>query len=449
MLGRAHPGIHPGILILSLDGKEASYFNACRAALANYPCPKCLMHHSELHCITKKFKVRTTATMKAVVDKASNALTKTEAEAILKNNVLHGIKHFLLGFRFSDPYAAYSYDTLHSDDLGKWGHHLWPLLLDVIEELGGKGILAQNVLIHCLRAYQRHVSKKYGKDFDFFKQHATSHIVDGIFQKGTANHGSTRPGEEFQQEATEAYNQTSFKNVAAQMNRIAETQETIGRIWMAIDKYDRQRKEDEQDEPDIDETPNESQFNSGSWRFGSPDHLVNSKTFGEILNSTGHRVKDFDLMLCDFVTEQFPGDRVSYEQCIPIRPFKCAHITYQSLEDWRGLRDIVRRNPSFHGHPRYDSVLFNSDSPDMAFARLHSPLRCTLESKHQFNVALVRQYHRRNWKPRTEWAGCQVREEVPEYSFLLTDYVIRAALLTPVPGNDAVDTDMFLRADQY
>jgi hypothetical protein len=40
------------------------------------------------------------------------------------------------------------------------------------------------------------------------------------------------------------------------MNRIDETQETIGRIWMAIDKYDRQRKEDEQeDEPDIDETP--------------------------------------------------------------------------------------------------------------------------------------------------------------------------------------------------
>jgi hypothetical protein len=60
------------------------------------------------------------------------------------------------------------------------------------------------------------VSEKYGKDFDFFKQHATSHIVDDIFQKGTTNHGSTRPGEGFQQEATEAYNQTSFKNIAAQ-----------------------------------------------------------------------------------------------------------------------------------------------------------------------------------------------------------------------------------------
>ncbi|KAJ7858830.1 hypothetical protein B0H14DRAFT_3085032 [Mycena olivaceomarginata] len=364
---------HPSSF-LSMGKNRAStpsYFNACRAALANYPCPKCLMHHSELHCITKKFKVRTTATMKAVVDKASNALTKTEAEAILKNNVLHGIKHFLWGFRFLDPYAAYSYDTLHSDDLGKWGHHLWPLLLD-----NGQSFF--DIL--------KHVSKKYGKDFDFFKQHATSHIVDDIFQKGTTNHGSTRPGEGFQQEVTEEYNQTSFKNIAAQR--------PIGRIWMAIDKDDRQRKEDEQeDEPDIDETPNESQFNSGSWRLVLTPHQI----------------------------------------C----PFKCAHITYQSLEDWRGLRDIVRCNPSFHGHPRYDSVLFNSDSPDMAFARLHSLLRCTLESKHHTAGA------------RTEWAGCQVREEVPEYSFLLMDYAIRGALLTPVPGNDAVDTDMFLRADQY
>jgi hypothetical protein len=49
------------------------------------------------------------------------------------------MQHFLWKFRFSDPYAAYSYDTLHSDDLGKWGHHLWPLLLDELEKLKQKG----------------------------------------------------------------------------------------------------------------------------------------------------------------------------------------------------------------------------------------------------------------------------------------------------------------------
>lgn len=42
-------------------------------------------------------------------------------------------------FRFSDPYKAISYDTLHSDDLGKWGKHLWDLLLTVLEDAGAKG----------------------------------------------------------------------------------------------------------------------------------------------------------------------------------------------------------------------------------------------------------------------------------------------------------------------
>ncbi|KAJ7159173.1 hypothetical protein C8R43DRAFT_882009 [Mycena crocata] len=132
------------------------------------------------------------------------------------------------------------------------------------------------------------------------------------------------------------------------------------------------------------------------------------------------------------------------------------HLTYQSLEDWRGLRDIVRCNPSFHGYSRYDSILFNSDLPGLSFARLRTMFRCTLETKRQFDVAIVRQFRRSKWKPRTDWAGCQVYEETKEYSLLLMDYVMRGALLTPVTASgkdnlhyfvDSTDADMFLRAD--
>ncbi|KAJ7166717.1 hypothetical protein C8R46DRAFT_996401 [Mycena filopes] len=525
---------HPEILICSLDGKEAAYFNACRAALANHPCPKCLVHRCDLHKLSKRFELRTRATMKAVVREASRSSTKAGKEDILKKHGLHGIDHFLWAFRFSDPYAAYSHDTLHSDDLGKFGHHLWPLTLDVLEELGGKSTFAKNMrefprwaglkhfnevttvhfadgqafydilksilpcivqifprdssLVHCIRAFEcvrimtgmccmplsrlkrlgefikdyesrcTSVSLQYGKNFDFFKQHATSHIVRDILQKGTTNHGSTRPGEGFQQEAAEAYSRTNFKDVAHQMNVIDETQEAVARIRMAIDKYDEQRADDEkEDEPELDETPNEGSENLASWRFGAPDRLLNSRSFEGYLEAAGHPVKDFDLMLRDFIAEQFPDDRVTYEQRIEIRPFKCVHLTYQSLEDWRGVRDIMRCNPSFHGRRRFDSVLFNSDSPGLAFARLCALLRCKLESNRQFDVALVREFHPNKWRPRTQWAGCQVREEVKSYSFLLMDYVIRGALLAPVCEKgkdnlyflvDTVDADMFLRADQ-
>ncbi|KAJ7033041.1 hypothetical protein C8F04DRAFT_958197, partial [Mycena alexandri] len=426
----------------------------------------------------------------------------------------------------------------HSDDLGKWGHHLWPLLLEVLEERGCKGAFAENMrefswwpglkhfkevttihfadgqasydilkcvlpcivqlmplndpLVHCIRSYQRNrlmsgmhcmpmrrldrlkelikdcehwcsrMSEKYGKDFGFFKQHATSHIIADICTKGTSNHGSTRPGEGFQQEAAQAYNRTNFKNVTPQMDRIDENQEALARIRMAVDRYDDRRKEDEQeDDMELDETASPGKLPSASWRFGSPERLVNSKSFEQSLELAGFRVHDFDLMLRDFIAEHYPADQVTYEECIQIRPYKYAHITYQSLEDWRGVRDIVRCNPSFHGHTRHDKfdVLVNSDAPGMSFARLYALLRCKLENGRQIDLALlVREFKPNKWKPKTRWAGCQVHEKVKGYFLLLMDYVIRGALLTPVPGKgkensvhffvDTVDADMFLRADQ-
>jgi hypothetical protein len=41
----------------------------------------------------------------------------------------------------SDPYEAISYDTLHADDTGKWGKHLWPLLQDTLAAAGLKGMI--------------------------------------------------------------------------------------------------------------------------------------------------------------------------------------------------------------------------------------------------------------------------------------------------------------------
>lgn len=84
--------LHPGILIESQDGEEASYFCACRAATANYPCPKCLAHKSELHRITKCFEPRTSDSMRSVLERASSAPSRTAKEKILQDHGLHDIK---------------------------------------------------------------------------------------------------------------------------------------------------------------------------------------------------------------------------------------------------------------------------------------------------------------------------------------------------------------------
>ncbi|KAI0309540.1 hypothetical protein OF83DRAFT_1071905, partial [Amylostereum chailletii] len=137
--------LYPGILIASLDGEEAAVFCCLRAALANYPCPKCLVHHNDLHRLVASFTSRTPDLMQQVLAHAASESSKTRADKHLQDYGVHDTEHFLWGFRFSDPYAAYSYDTLHSDDLGKWGKHLWTLILNALENEQCKGSLTQNM----------------------------------------------------------------------------------------------------------------------------------------------------------------------------------------------------------------------------------------------------------------------------------------------------------------
>lgn len=98
----------------------------------------------------------------------------------------------------------------------------------------------------------------------------------------------------------------------------------------------------------------------------------------------------------------------------------------------------------------------NFSDPGLHFARVRALIRCKLPSGNHIDVALVRMFERSRWKPKTRWAGCQIRDEVEEYSFLSMEHVIRGALLAPVSSAanepthflvDTTDADMFLRAD--
>jgi hypothetical protein len=62
---------------------------ACRAAAANFPCPRCLVPKAEFHCLLKEFPLRTTASMKQVYENARSARNKTEQERILQSHGLH------------------------------------------------------------------------------------------------------------------------------------------------------------------------------------------------------------------------------------------------------------------------------------------------------------------------------------------------------------------------
>ncbi|KAJ7079129.1 hypothetical protein B0H15DRAFT_859196 [Mycena belliarum] len=123
---------YPGVLIESMDFEELAAWLAIRNSRANHPCPKCLVHHDDLHKLSERFDRRTSESMKAVLAR-TKYLSATEREELLKSYGLQNFEHFLWTFDHSDPYAAAGYDLLHYFDGGKWGRHVWVTIKEYLQ----------------------------------------------------------------------------------------------------------------------------------------------------------------------------------------------------------------------------------------------------------------------------------------------------------------------------
>ncbi|KAJ7241647.1 hypothetical protein C8J57DRAFT_1526813 [Mycena rebaudengoi] len=160
------------------------------------------------------------------------------------------------------------------------------------------------------------------------------------------------------------------------------------------------------------------------WKLGSPMRLTTSVTLEDSMCG--------DTFYSGF-NNKLRAELAAVAQNVPnpikIRPFRCLYLHYQSLEDWTDCRNILRCNPRYFDHPRYDCVLINTDSSDMKFKRS-------------------------SWTPRTKWEGCRVYEESQSTCFVMVKYFIRAVYMVPAfQGKahtyylvDSVDYDMVLRA---
>ncbi|KAF8523299.1 hypothetical protein BU17DRAFT_63874 [Hysterangium stoloniferum] len=403
-----------GIIIQSVDGEEAASTCATRGASALHPCPRCLVHKDELTKLTKVFPLRTIQTMLDVILEARTARSKKKTEEILRDNGLHIVDNAFWTIANSDPYSAVSYDTLHSDDLGKWGDHLFPKMVEVLCNMkqGGKfsefmsqvpswpGLkIVQNVItvdfsdgntywdilkttlpcivqlfppkssfIHCVRAlaifrmfaglhmittlqlnrmqvalaeyetYCEAVSKEYGKDFHFPKQHAPAHLYYDITHKGSTINYTTRTGEGFQQESRNAYFQTNYKDVERQVFTIDANKEALAYIAMDVEIYDNELKElkalyDDNHEEDNTNMELTALTDNNHWKLGAPQHyIMTSKLFTEFPNDPF--LHTLPAIISNVVRQYFPPSEV-ISTGYRIIPHKCVYIHYISLEDWK------------------------------------------------------------------------------------------------------------------
>ncbi|KAF8585398.1 hypothetical protein K439DRAFT_1615941 [Ramaria rubella] len=254
--------------------------------------------------------------------------------------------------------------------------------------------------------------KEYGKNYNYPKHHSLTHLAEDLRQKGAMENYTTRPGEGFQQEVQQAYDQ-NFRDMEQQMVRIDENQEAMARIRTAIDLHDKwlQQASAAENATNDGELPPEPEHSDQHWALGARQKKVYA-----------HQ----------------------------ITPYQCIYLNYRSLEDWTVKQDILRCNPCFHGRERYDCVVINTEP--MTFGRLQYVFSCEDSSGKQSDLALIRILHPSAWIPATKWEGCTVVEE-KNYRFVMLKYLLRGCHMIPTFEkkvgryylNDLVDGDAFLR----
>ncbi|KIJ23362.1 hypothetical protein M422DRAFT_276077 [Sphaerobolus stellatus SS14] len=448
--------------------------------------------------------------MISVYNQTLKASTSSARQAILKNNGLHLVENAFWEIANFDPYLAYSYGMLHAFDSGKWGKHQWPLFQDHLTELQ-KAQLTRNVrqvprwrglqnfqmvtavefadgndyrnilkvilpfivdllprnsvvvqairlcgIIRTITAMnpvtkeQIRLSVDLGKKYDYSKHHNLVHLPEDLRAKGSTINYTTRPGEGFQQEVQQAYNQTNFKNTETQMTQIDENQEAIARIRTAVNTHDQLMAANlqEQDMTNGDGCPTPV-VSKNHWALGSPLHSISAKKYAlQYVGTLGFR--NFEKKLLSFLSEHIDAPENLLEP-LHITPYQCLYLHYCSMEDWQEKRDILCCNPKFHGNPQYDCVLINTNP--ITFGRIIALFSCHEPGKSdiQQDIALNQNLQPSSWKPKTKWEGYKVFKE-KDFDFFLMKYFIRGCHFIPAFGtsnkcyylNDMADGDTFL-----
>ncbi|KAG1875514.1 hypothetical protein DFJ58DRAFT_721344 [Suillus subalutaceus] len=172
-----------------------------------------------------------------------------------------------------------------------------------------------------------------GKDWNFPKKPASSHLFDNILAKGTTQNYNTKPNEKMQSPMRDIYhNRTNFKDVATQ-----------------LDEYNQKAN-----------LPTDISFASL-----------------EQLHADDRAFIGFWIKLNVFLNTFFPSNDIPLpnDKCIHLQAdnkiagYKYLQVNYESVVDWGQCKDLLRCNPKFFGSLQYDCVMVQTNNQSF-FARL-------------------------------------------------------------------------------
>ncbi|KAJ7749592.1 hypothetical protein DFH07DRAFT_869219 [Mycena maculata] len=295
------------------------------------------------------------------------------------------------------------------------------------------------------------------KNWNFPKFHARSHVFDDIAKKGASRNFGTKTSESMHGPIRETYHRlTNFKDVTPQAIRQLTKHDHRRTVAMFIRDQIDARNEDPEESPEDLEVSMLSNVD-----IGSRLKPISFSTIEQAM-SEDPAFERFRVKFGDFISDFLPaygyklpnGKRLRFDGTDMIIPFQFLKVHYESLASWASTSDYLRCNPKFHGHPRYDCILVQTEQQPY-FAQIIYLFSCVVEDKpHPF--ALVQpldapsghlrrkdkllRFHRVHAKPRK-------RSE-----FISIHSIIRGALIVQdfdKPDEfivvDIADADMSLR----
>ncbi|KAF9494958.1 hypothetical protein BDN71DRAFT_1496133 [Pleurotus eryngii] len=301
------------------------------------------------------------------------------------------------------------------------------------------------------------------KSFNFPKAHLFEHLFADIKLKGATRNYNTKPNEKMHGELKNVYRRrTNFRDVAPQIltdnhhrQIVAQIKEQITEHALAWKYYT------DKDQADIaDEVSGLEASTILHIAVGSKQRQA-AFTALEKEHSNDAMFHRFRIRLQDFLNNNLQARGQQYihlDQYATITEFRLLRVHYESMVDWRQATDLLRCNPDFYNHPRYDHVIIQSDVAtqlgNVIIAKLAFIFRTKFNGK-TYDLALVRPLDKHvrqtkkdkdlrftRLKPQTQKEGC----------FIFLQSIIRGALVVEdfdVDDEylliDTIDADMFLR----
>ncbi|KAG9075920.1 hypothetical protein FRC06_009809, partial [Ceratobasidium sp. 370] len=391
--------LFPSVSIVSANYEE-QIIVACNRGM------HCLTPDNKMHDLAFEAKPQDPKSFLALLKQVAD-LNITKSSALLKEQGLQPVQNafFSLGLRMN-IFHALSYDTLHTDDLGQWGKHLWPLLKEnmkaepaEVQDIFNKWIdsvppWSHTNLIQLIRLQaeirliaslqvqteetiavgQEHIARfydvskactiSYGKNFDFPKMHQLVHLFDDIQAKGVTADFSTKPGKKMHGVLHYAYDHSSKKRgtVDAKVlhkNHVLAAYDLIGAEIDARAVSDMMEEEPDNVLEDIYHVKLASKKRLLTLALLEEQHR-GDKAFARLGTHVCACIARLDLLF-----------KFSAELPVKLHEYQTLMVQYESMVDWCLHCDNLWCNPSFHGKERHDCVLVHSSlgvSPAMMLA---------------------------------------------------------------------------------